>query len=146
MTSRLVFALVAAALLSACGNEPSENPEAAPPAGGTQPAPAPSTTPAPDGAEQPARRIGFGPHRPAGSRDGATGVAECDTFLASYEACMSERVPAEARGGMQTALESWRGSWRTLAASPTTRGNLPQMCRAAADSVRTQLTSYGCNP
>jgi len=74
-----------------------------------------------------------------------TRVAECDEFLARYEACVTDKVPDESRGAMLTALASWRASWSTLARSPTTRGNLPQMCAAAADSVRTQLTGYGCD-
>lgn len=151
MTSRLVLAVLAAALLSACGRDEPAAPDAAPPpASETQPAtaqPAPSAAPTPasgQAAAPPARRAGFGPHPPGTAAAGETGVAECDDLLLKYEACLSDKVPAESRGAMQTALESWRGSWRTLAASPTTRGNLPQTCKAAADSVRTQLTSYGC--
>lgn len=143
MSSKLAFAFLSAALLSACGSEPADNPDAAPASGSAQPGPSASPDAA-GGAQQPARRIGFGPHRPGAPRDAAIGVAECDTFLTRYEACVVDQVPEEARGAMQTALESWRGSWRTLAASPTTRGNLPSMCQAAADSVRAQLTSYGC--
>lgn len=152
MTSRLVFTVLAAALLSACGSDESAAPDSAPPpASSAQPAGTPpdpasasATAPATGTTAKPARSGGFGPHPSTSRKATSTGVVECDDFLAKYEACVADKVPEESRGAMQTALETWRGSWRTLAASPTTRGNLPQMCQAAADSARTQLTSYGC--
>jgi hypothetical protein len=150
MTSRIFVAVLTAAALAACSTE--QQPATAQPAPPSDPAtPAAPATGAPAAAADPAtsaqspRRRLFGPNPHAGNRNNATGVPECDSFLARYESCMTERVPAESRGPMQTALETWRGSWKTLASSPTTRSTLPLTCKAAADSARTQFASHDCS-
>ncbi len=80
---------------------------------------------------------------PATGLDGATGVPECDDFLARYEACLAQ-VPAEARGGMQMALETWRATWVTMARGPTTRGNLAPICARTAENAMAALAQYDC--
>ena len=152
MTLRLPLIFATALLLTACGDD-STTPEAAPadtaPGQAGTPAPATPETPAAreDGQDPAEGRGGFGPHDSADARAdaGMTGVAECDTFLSRYEACMT-KVPEEARGGMQTAVASWRGTWKSMAASPTTRGQLQAICQSTADSIREQLTAQGCTP
>lgn len=74
---------------------------------------------------------------------GATGVRECDEFLARYEACLAQ-VPAEARGGMHAALETWRATWTTMARSPTTRGNLAPICTRTAENAMASLAQHDC--
>ena len=139
---RLAIALSASLALAACGSD--EAPQPAAPAAEQAPAPAtrpaPSTPPVTNTPSTPAPSAGFGPRRPSPR----IGVAACDQFLAFYRQCIA-KAPEEARGGMQTALESWQGTWRTLAASPTTQGSLEQTCQSAADSVRTQMEGYGCD-
>src|ERR1043165_1196584 len=39
------------------------------------------------------------------------GIAECDDFIAKYEACVTGKVPEAARASYQTALKQWRESW-----------------------------------
>lgn len=136
MNVRLPFVILAVTMLSACSREESSGPttQETPPTPDAAAPASPENTPA-------GPRVGFGPHRATG----VTGIAECDAFLKRYEACMAQ-APEEVRPGMQTALETWRSSWRTLAATPVTRDTAAQNCRAAADSVRSQLESYGCAP
>jgi hypothetical protein len=145
----ILFTLSASLVLAACGSEealPPETPadEAAAGADTGAAAQSPPATPAaPAAANQPAPAApaaGFGPRRPAQQ----IGVAACDQFLAFYRQCIA-KAPEEARGGMQTALESWQGTWRTLAASPTSHGSLEQTCQAAAENARSQMESYGCD-
>lgn len=147
MKIRMLPIAAVLALLSACGREepaPAPADDTAKPA---QQAPAATPSSPPPAETAPSRPIGFGPHRPSdATRTVSTaplGVAACDDFLAKYEACIA-KAPEEARPGMQTALASWRGAWRPLASTPTTHGNLERNCQAAADSVRSQLASYGC--
>ena len=73
------------------------------------------------------------------------GVAECDDFIAKYEACISSKVPAEGRAQWNTALAQWRTSWRQLAENPQTRSSLAQACKMAADQSRQSMKPYGCD-
>lgn len=133
-------------LLVACGSDEPAAPEpTTPPAATSTPPAATSTPPARDSTSPPAAapRTGFGPHNPTAAAS-ATGVPECDNFIAKYEACLADNVPDEARGAMQTALETWRGTWRTMAGAPNLRASLEQSCRTAIDTARSQMDSYGC--
>ena len=72
------------------------------------------------------------------------GVAECDEFIAAYEACVTGKVPEAARPQFKTAVEQWRSSWRKLAASPATKGTLTQVCKQSAEQARVSMKAYGC--
>jgi len=73
------------------------------------------------------------------------GVAECDDFLAKYEACVTGKVPAAAQASFKTGMEQWRKSWKDLAANPQTKATLTQICKTQLDSAKTSLSSYGCS-
>lgn len=73
------------------------------------------------------------------------GVAECDDFIAKYEACITSKVPAEGRAQWNTALAQWRTSWRQLAENPQSRSALAQACKMAADQSRQSMKPYGCD-
>ena len=72
------------------------------------------------------------------------GIAECDDFIAKYEACVSGKVPEAARASYQTALKQWRESWKKLADNPQTKGTLAAACKQAREQQETALKSYGC--
>jgi hypothetical protein len=72
------------------------------------------------------------------------GIAECDDFIAKYEACVTGKVPEAARASYQTALKQWRESWKKLAENPQTRGTLAAACKQAREQQETALKSYGC--
>jgi hypothetical protein len=78
---------------------------------------------------------------PAGEK---IGIAECDDFIAKYEACVSGKVPEAARASYQTALKQWRESWKKLAENPQTKGTLAAACKQAREQQETALKSYGC--
>src|ERR1043165_4806526 len=59
------------------------------------------------------------------------GIAECDDFIAKYEACVSGKVPEAARASYQSALKQWRKSWKKLAENPQTKGTLAAACKQA---------------
>lgn len=72
------------------------------------------------------------------------GIAECDDFIAKYEACVTNKVPEMARASYQTALKQWKESWKKLAENPQTKGTLAAACKQAREQQETALKSYGC--
>jgi hypothetical protein len=73
------------------------------------------------------------------------GVAECDDFLAKYEACVSGKVPAAAQAAFKTSMDTWRNSWRELAKTPQGKAGLAQACKSASEQAKTSLGAYGCS-
>ncbi len=72
------------------------------------------------------------------------GVAECDAFIAAYEACVNDKVPAAARAQFNTTLAQWRKSWHDLAANPQTKPTLVQACKSTLEQSRQSMKAYGC--
>lgn len=73
------------------------------------------------------------------------GVAECDDFIAKYDACVSNKVPEVARAQYKASIEQWRNSWRQLANNPQTRATLAQTCKTTAEQARTSMKSFNCD-
>jgi hypothetical protein len=72
------------------------------------------------------------------------GVPECDQFIAAYDACVSDKVPAAARDQYKASLEQWRKSWHNLAANPQTKATLAGVCKSSLEQARQSMKSYGC--
>lgn len=72
------------------------------------------------------------------------GVAECDEFIAAYDACVSDKVPEAARAQYKTAIAQWRSSWSKLAENPQTKATLAAACKQSAESARASMKTYGC--
>lgn len=72
------------------------------------------------------------------------GVAECDDFIAKYEACVTGKVPEVARAQYQSAIKQWKDSWKKLAENPQTKGTLAAACKQAREQQETALKTYGC--
>ena len=119
----LSFILVVAVLAFACAkSESTTNRDATVPAA-SQPATSPATT--------------------ASSSD-SIGVAECDAFIKSYEACVKDKVPEAARAQFNSTLAQWRKSWRDAAQNPQTRGTLAAACKAQIDAAKQSMKAYNC--
>ena len=120
----LSFILVVAVLAFACAkSESTTNRDAAAPAA-SQPATSPATTTA--------------------SSSDSIGVAECDAFIKSYEACVKDKVPEAARAQFNSTLAQWRKSWRDLAANPQTRPTLASACKTQLDAAKQSMKAYNC--
>lgn len=120
----LSFILVVAVLAFACAkSESTTNKDATAPAT-SQPATSPATTTA--------------------SSSDSIGVAECDAFIKSYEACVKDKVPEAARAQFNSTLAQWRKSWRDLAANPQTKPTLASACKTQLDAARQSMKAYGC--
>ncbi len=127
--------------LTACGPEtPREQARtpAPPPSGATEPATPATASPATT--TEPAAARPSPAARPFAE---VTGVVECDRFLERYRQCLA-RLPEEMRPGMETALQAWEGSWKTMAASPTSGGNLAAMCTRTAENAWAAVARFNC--
>ena len=118
------FILVVAVLVVGCTkSESTTNRDATAPAT-TQPATSPATTTA--------------------SSSDSIGVTECDTFIASYEACVKDKVPEAQRATFNTGLAQWRKSWKQLAQNPQTKATLASVCKTQLDNAKQTMKAYGC--
>ena len=72
------------------------------------------------------------------------GVADCDDFIAKYEACVTDKVPAASRDQFQATLTQWRSSWKQLAANPQAKPMLETACKNALEQARTSMKPYNC--
>lgn len=118
-TTLAMTVLLAALGLAACGKS-------------EQPATTASTTPA---ATPPAAST-----NPTSS----TGVAECDDYLAKYEACLAAKVPAAAQAALKQSLATTRDVWKqTLAAGG--KDALKASCEMARNASRPSMQAYGCS-
>ena len=124
--------LLATLTLAACSEQ------AAPPAATSAPAPAaaPAAPPATPPAAEPAAAL---------AAAAVTGIAECDQFLAAYEQCLSDKMPAEARAQMQVGFDQWKKSWAEMAANGATKASLPMVCQQSRDASKPALQAYGCS-
>jgi hypothetical protein len=84
---------------------------------------------------------------PAGTTAAAgdkIGVAECDDFLAKYEACVNSKVPSAMQATFKAPLDDWRGTWKKQAQTPQARAALTQACKSALENAKTSLGAFGC--
>jgi len=135
MRTKFLLPVLLIAGLAACSKEEAAAPAEETPAVTTAPA---ETTPAPVVAE-----VAPADTAPV-SGEAVTGVAECDDFLAKYEACVSSKVPAEGQAVLQQGLAQWRQSWMDMGANEATAKFLPEVCTKAAENAKVATQMYGC--
>jgi hypothetical protein len=125
---KLVFITVCVLFAFACSSPDSTTNSSSPTTSNTN-APTATTTPAPTSTTTAtAEKIG---------------VAECDDYIAAYDACVSSKVPEASRAQFKSSLEQARSSWRQLAANPQTKATLGAACKQALEVARTSLKAYG---
>lgn len=112
-------------------------------AGCSEQAAPPATSAAPTQAAAPAAAPAE-PTAATAASEAVTGIAECDDFLAAYQQCLNDKMPAEARPQMAVGFEQWKTSWRDLAANDATRASLPQVCQQSREASKPALQAYGC--
>lgn len=72
------------------------------------------------------------------------GIAACDDYLDKYEACISEKVPAEVRATLKTSLDQTRDAWRSTMSSGAAKDQLEAACKTMYDSAKASMSAYGC--
>lgn len=71
---------------------------------------------------------------PAVAPELATGVAECDSYLAKAEACTA-KVPEASRPIMQKAVSDQRAGFKQLAANPQAKETLATSCKQLTEGL-----------
>ncbi|HXI23133.1 MAG TPA: hypothetical protein VNG71_04595 [Pyrinomonadaceae bacterium] len=71
------------------------------------------------------------------------GIAECDDYIAKYEAC-TPKVPEAGRAAYKSALDQTRASWKKLADNPQTKAALASACKQALQTAEATWKGYGC--
>lgn len=76
---------------------------------------------------------------------GDFGVAECDTYMKKYMACMeSKKVPEAARTMMRQQLDQTRAAWKQAAATPEGKAGLAMGCTQIDQQSGPAMKAYGC--
>jgi hypothetical protein len=95
-------------------------------------------------ASSPAASPAASAHTPVASSGEKVGVPECDQFLASYESCISGKVPEAQRAQFNAGLTQWRSSWKKLAETPQGKATLPGICKTQLDTAKTTMKAFAC--
>ncbi len=75
----------------------------------------------------------------------STGIPECDDYLAKYEKCVDEKVPAVAKPGIKQSIDKMRQTYKTSAKNPAAKAGLSQGCTQALETTKQAMASYGCS-
>ncbi len=71
-------------------------------------------------------------------------VAECDDFIAKYEACISGHVPDAQKKQHQENIDALRRSWRQLAINTGAKDTLELMCKRQVVQARESMKEFNC--
>jgi len=77
------------------------------------------------------------------------GIPACDNFLAKYQACVTNKVPADKKAMMQSGVDGMRKGWielRTLVErDEIEREDVEEICRQAPAQMKQTFESFGCS-
>ena len=76
----------------------------------------------------------------------ATGLAECDTYVAAMEKYLAcDKVPQAARDGAKQGLDAMKGSWGDTAGMPEeAKKAANDACKQAVDALKQGASAMGC--
>lgn len=72
------------------------------------------------------------------------GIDVCDNYLTKYEACITDKVPAETRAVLKTSLMQTRDAWRAAIAAGTATKELEGACKAMSEGAKASMSAFGC--
>ncbi len=72
------------------------------------------------------------------------GVEPCDTFLAKYETCLATKVWPTSQAPAKATLNDLRAMWKFIAADPTIKDRLAEICRQSIEAIKPQIETVGC--
>ena len=71
------------------------------------------------------------------------GIPECDDFIAKYNACISDHVPAAKKAEYKENLDAFARTWKQLMAS-SDKSTVAAACKRHSDMARENMKSFGC--
>ena len=75
----------------------------------------------------------------------AIGVASCDSFLKTYQACIASKVPEAQRTVVGEALEKTRANWKAVAATAEGKTQLDAICKDTAEKLKKEVAALNCS-
>lgn len=73
------------------------------------------------------------------------GVASCDAFFATYEACIKDKIPAANQDMARSGMAQARAGLKSLADNPQTKPSVAAACdKMAAQMKAAAVAAYGC--
>ena len=84
-----------------------------------------------------------GQSAPVAAQD-AIGVASCDSFLKTYQACIAGKLPEAQRSVVSDALEKTRANWKAVAATADGKSQLDKVCKDTAEQLKQQVAALNC--
>jgi hypothetical protein len=72
------------------------------------------------------------------------GIAECDNFIAAYEACANSKVEESARANVKASVARLRTDWKKMADDPQTRATLAAACQRQRAATMVAMKTYNC--
>ncbi|SDY45950.1 hypothetical protein SAMN04487939_102239 [Lysobacter sp. yr284] len=142
MKVKVLFLAAAVTLALAACNKPADKPADAAPAADAAAAPAadaPAAAPTDAAPAAPADAAA-----PAAAPTASVGVPECDDYLTKVKTCLTDKVPAEQRAGLEGALEQSRTAWTQAASTPQGKAALASACKTALEQSKAQYSAMGC--
>ena len=73
------------------------------------------------------------------------GIPECDEFVAKYETCISDHVPAAQQRQYRENIQAWSKLWRQRMVSSTPRDVVVAACKRHIIASRDSMKSFGCD-
>jgi len=71
------------------------------------------------------------------------GIPECDDFIAKYNACISDHVPAAKKAEYKENIDAFARAWKQLMAN-SDKNTVAAACKRHSDMARENMKSFGC--
>jgi hypothetical protein len=71
------------------------------------------------------------------------GIPECDDFIARYNACISDHVPAAKKAEYKENIDGFARAWKQLMAN-SDKNAVAAACKLHSDMARENMKQFGC--
>jgi len=71
------------------------------------------------------------------------GIPECDDFIAKYNACISDHVPAAKKAQYKENIDAFARTWKQLMANAD-KNTVAAACKRHSEMARENMKSFGC--
>ena len=72
------------------------------------------------------------------------GVASCDKFLKSFDACVTNKAAPAQKGALVQARDAMKKNWLDVAKTAEGKKNLESVCAQTTDQMKQQLAALQC--